>query len=228
MSRIKEVASWLAEPIAVWALFGTILLWILIGPWWSNCLEPRFRVLGILLQFYGIWTVYQGIKDKHKLFSQPSMICRCANYFRRFPLRKRQIVMGVAAATIQLPGISARLIVRAGQDASLSDRLSRLEANFDGLFNEVGDISSRVNAQTRSTVERLAAEEGARKHDVETVNRKLEAATAGGLHIDLLGLWLGVVPGTVIGGIAAELSALFGDAECKPVPWRSLWTLLAG
>ncbi|MDI4655635.1 hypothetical protein [Xanthobacter autotrophicus] len=226
MNRIKEVAIWLAEPIGIWALLGTILLWFLIGPWWSNCLEPRFRVLGIFLQLYGIWTVYQGIKDKHKLFSQPSMLCHCANYLRRFPLRKRQIVMGAIGATDGADSAAARLVVRAGPDASLSDRLSRLETNFDGLFNEVGHISSRLDAETKSTGERLSSEAEARKHDIETVNRKLEAATAGGLYIDLLGLGC-VVLGTVIGGIAPEMADWFGDPECKPVPWRSLWMLLA-
>ncbi|QRG05631.1 hypothetical protein EZH22_21630 [Xanthobacter dioxanivorans] len=223
VQRAMRIAVWLGEGNAVWALIGIVTLWIIYRQSWSNCLEPQIRLIATLLQSYGIWTVYQGIRERHNLFSKPNMLVRLVDYFQRFPLRKRHVVMAAGSATFEFGG-SSREIVKAAPDASVSDRLRRLESNFDSLFSEVGEVASRLEGASKSADQRFAAEAGARKHDIEVLAQRLEAATAGGLHIDLLGVSC-IFMGTAASGLAPELAAWFGDAGCQPIPFASIMSL---
>jgi hypothetical protein len=93
-------------------------------------------------------------------------------------------------------------------DASIEARLAALEANLATLRTEQAETVKEFQEATSKTNEAVDAERRAQESAVTALRVQLEGLGAGGLHVEMMGVFwlvLGVVLATVPGEIAAAL-----------------------
>jgi chromosome segregation ATPase len=96
-------------------------------------------------------------------------------------------------------------------DASVEARLAALEANLATLRTEQAETAKEFQEATRKTNDAVDAERRARESAVGSLRVQLEKLGAGGLHVEMMGVFwliLGVVLATVPGEIAAAFKWL--------------------
>lgn len=86
--------------------------------------------------------------------------------------------------------------------------MAALEANLVTLRTELAETAKEFQEATRKTNEAVDAERRARESAVAALRVQLEGLGAGGLHIEMMGVFwfvVGVVLATVSGDLAATL-----------------------
>ena len=165
----------------------------------------------LAFQLLGILTVVSGLRDKRRLFNRPSLLENIRRWLDRRPRwgAKPQTILVAGTGSISLSG-TAKLSVWRGTpaDGSIEARLAALEANLATLRTEQAETAKEYQEATRKTNEAVDAERRARESAVTTLRLQLEGLGAGGLHVEMMGVFwlvLGVVLATVPGEIAIAL-----------------------
>lgn len=209
---VRALAHWLVEPWRVWVPVLVVMLVLIVASQLPMSLaDPVLRYCGLAFQLLGILTVVSGLRDKRRLFNRPSLLENIRRWLDRRPRwgAKPETILLAGTGSISLSG-SAKLSVWRGTpaDASVDARLAALEANLATLRTEQAETAKELQEATRKTNEAVDAERRARESGVTALRVQLEGLGAGGLHVEMMGVfWLvvGVVLATVPGEIAAAL-----------------------
>lgn len=200
VARLKVVGPWLGEARYVWLALAVNIaaLVVALRPGTS---EPVIRLTGLALQVLGIGTVIWGISETRALFGHPSITSKAKSWFGRFPLLKRNIVIGVAAIE------SAEMIGKARgyvthnpvPSPTIEARLDALEKNIASIHERISHTQNEMDQELQKTNEAINAEKHARETEDNSLHSKLEATGTGGVHISAIGaswLFIGVTLST--------------------------------
>jgi len=212
---VKALARWLTEAWRVWIPVSFVVVVLTVASQLPLSLaDPVLRYCGLAFQLLGILTVVSGLRDKRRLFNRPSLVESIRLWIHRRPRwgAKQQTISVAGTGSIQISG-SARVSVWRGvpADASVEARLAALEENLATLKTEQSEAEKRFQEATRKTNEAVDAERRARKSAIGSLRVQLEKLGAGGLHVEMMGVFwlvLGIVLATVPGEIAAVLKWL--------------------
>ena len=212
---VKALARWLTEAWRVWIPVSVVVLVLTVASQLPLSLaDPVLRYCGLAFQLLGILTVVSGLRDKRRLFNRPSLVENILLWIHRWPRwgAKPQTNLVAGTGSISISG-SARVSRWRGvpADASVEARLAALEENLATLRTEQAEAEKRFQESTRKTNEAVDAERRARKSAIGSLRFQLEKLGAGGLHVEMMGVFwlvLGIVLATVPGEIAAVLKWL--------------------
>ncbi len=201
VSRIKQLWPWLVEARFAWLTLGVIgaALIVSLRPHTS---ESVIRLTGLVLQLLGIGTVIWGISETRALFGHPSFAAKAKSWFERFPLRRRNIVLAVGAASLAAATCKARGYLRYARTGVESNgwhspRRSGKKCLSHSRAHQRHRKGDR--RRIRKTAEAIKNEEHQRQTEDNVIRAKLEATGMGGVHISAIGaswLFVGVVLST--------------------------------
>lgn len=205
VARLKAVGPWLGEARYVWLALAVNIaaLAVALRPGTS---EPVIRLTGLALQVLGIGTVIWGISETRALFGHPSITSKAKGWFGRFPLLKRNIVIGVVGIE------SADMIGKARgyvthnpvPSPTIDARLDALEKNIVSIHERISQAQNEMDQELQKANEAIKAEKHARETEDNSLHSKLEATGTGGVHISSIGAsWLFV--GVVLSTAAIEI-----------------------
>lgn len=188
----RQFWDWLSEARRVWIVLGTLLIAVVVV-WQIGASEKAVRLAGLVLQVLGIGTVAVGIRDTRSVFGHPSLCRRLMEWFGRFPVYGgREVVIGMGATSLGMAGLRARVLISAPPGtASLESRVEALEKNLNFLRDEIDALHHEAEKNTRRLTEGISEEKQERVAEDQKLGKRLESATAGGLHISAMGVtWL--------------------------------------
>lgn len=208
-SRIRLLWPWLAEARYAWLAAGVIgvALVVSLRP---HTPESVIRLTGLVLQVLGIGTVIWGISETRALFGYPSFTAKAKSWLERFPLMRRNIVLGAGAGSLGIVTGKARAHSThrpAGPNPTTEERLESLERNIVLIHERISSTEREMDKEFRKTVEAIKTEEQARQTEDNDIRTKLEATGTGGVHISAIGAsWLFV--GVVLSTAGVEIAEL--------------------
>jgi len=207
-ARLRALGPWLGEARHVWlalAVNGVALL-VALRPGTS---EPVIRLAGLALQVLGIGTVIWGISETRALFGHPSITSKAKGWLGRFPLLKRNIVLGAAGCEMGSMIGKARAYVTHNPvpTPTVEARLEALEKNVVSIHERISQTQNEMDQELQKANEALKAEKQSREAEDGALHSKLEATGTGGVHISAIGAsWLFV--GVVLSTAAIEIERL--------------------
>ena len=220
-SRLKAIPAWLAEAWPAGLAVGVILIALVVAlvvialyPHDPHAAERAIRLAGLALQLLGIWTVIWGISETRALFGHPSLRSKIKEYLRRFPLRRRNHVIGVAAGSLSASMAKARAhgTYGPGPSPTTKTRLDALEKNVTAIHERITQTQKEMDEGLQKTADAIKTEEQSRLAEDKAIREKLEATGTGGVHISAIGacwLFLGVILSTASCEIAAGINHIF-------------------
>jgi hypothetical protein len=209
-SRLKAFWLWLIEgPMRyVWSL---ALLVVVAGLFLRlrGVNEPSVRLVGLVSQVLGIATVAWGAKKTREDFGYPSLTSRAMEWLKRFPLRRRDVVL--AADTGGMLAMAGKLrafgTVRPANQTTEA-RLDAVEKNIKAIHDRISGTQDEMDRGFSDASEALKREERTRAADDSAIREKLAATATGGLYITLIGAALLLV-GVVLSTASPEIAARF-------------------
>lgn len=212
---VSELAFWLCNTRPfIWGLLTIALvslLWVLS----SSCLERSIRFGGMGLQLVGVLLVAVGLRDTRQAFEdQPTTWQAIKQWFAGRPrFRPLRTVFAVANMTLGSDIMNARGRLGPVPNASLEDRVKRLEQQYGELFDEIG----KLGAETRQKLDELSNAVQAERHEREegdrSIREQLKKAVAGGLPLARIGAICFFI-GIVAASISLEIAKWFGGGAC--------------
>lgn len=169
------------------------------------------------------------------MFGRPSLSQKILAWFRQIAAAFRPpkpVTFQAGTGGVAIASGEARLVVRAGTQASLDRRVVILEENLDRLRDQVDAKETKLRNELGTVRDALGHEQRARESESRHIAVKMEELAVGGLHLEFVGLiWLvlGVLGTSIPDEIAKLLCALLSGAVQLPVvPVRPLATLARG
>jgi hypothetical protein len=169
--------------------------------------EPQIRLVGLLLQLFGIGTVAWGIYETRKLFSQAKLVDQLRGWLRRFPVYGGRVVSANLSITVPGASLEGRGYVSevVGTGVPLEARVQSLENNMRLTNTRIDQTQNEMDRRFRSQADLLKLEEQARAQHDEVLGTTLRASGTGGLYISAMGaLWLFV--GVTLSTAAPEIA----------------------
>jgi hypothetical protein len=158
--------------------------------------EPRVRIIGLLLQLLGLTTVAYGLRETRKLFNRPTLV---AERLRQFPpFTPKTYVLSAEPGTYHITGHAAEAQLQA---LSIEQRVEMLE----GRLAEQDRLMHKTWTNIRDTLE---SERRSRESADSTLQRQLEEFAAGGLHLETIGLFW-ILVGVILATASVEIAKLF-------------------
>lgn len=208
-SRIRLLWPWLVEARYAWIAAVVIIIALLVSLR-PHTPESVIRLTGLVLQVFGIGTVIFGISETRALFDHPSFSSKAKLWLERFPLMRRNVVLGTGAASLGIATCKARGHTThrpVGPNPTIEDRLESLERNIVLIHERISSAENEMDEEFRKAVEAIKAEEQARQTEDNSIRAKLEATGTGGVHISAIGAsWLFV--GVVLSTAGVEIAEL--------------------
>ena len=208
---VRALAHWLVGPWRVWVpALVVVLVLTIVSRFPLSLAEPALRYCGLAFQLLGILTVVSGIRNKRRLFNLPNLVKEVRIWLNQCPRlgAKPQTILFAGTGSISLSG-SGNLSVWCGApaDASVEARLAALEANLATLRTEQAETAKQLQEATRKTNEAVNSERGARESAVAALRVQLEGLGAGGLNVEMMGVfWL--VLGVVLATVPSEITVM--------------------
>jgi hypothetical protein len=206
--QTKAIGDWLWEAryCAVASLTIVAAVGFSLSP---GSTEQRIRLTGLFLQLIGIYSVFWGIRKTRAFFQTPSSLMTFRNWARRFPLRRRDAIVGVLGITLDAAVGSARGHSRhvAGLNASESARIEALEKNLDLIDQRISNLHTKVEKSDGAIKSELRDEKIERESEINTLKTMIEDLSTGGLDISAMGAVFLLV-GVILSTAAIELDRL--------------------
>lgn len=205
-SQLKAVWGWLAEARHVSVAVCAILIALIVSLR-PGTPEPVIRLTGLVLQLMGIATVIWGISETRALFGHPSLFSKATAWARRFPLLRRNIVIGLGAGSIVIAGVKGRGYTThgPGPNPTIQTRLDALERNVGAINERISQTQKELDEGLKKAADGLKNEEQIRSQEDNSIREKLEATGTGGVYISAIGAaWLFV--GVTLSTASVEIS----------------------
>jgi hypothetical protein len=194
---LKRVYIWLCKAKYLWLALSVLLFFLLFGffGFYPESNESRIRMMGLILQLFGIFTVFKGILELRKLFNHPSLRTIGIKWLKSFPPYR---IPKPITATLNVASTSMRAYIsgitlphRAGPNATIEERLSALESIFASIEHQTTEHEQQIS-----------------QLNILELEIKLETIETAGEYLSLIGLvWLFI--GLVMSTASVELSHLF-------------------
>jgi hypothetical protein len=210
LSWFKRLQSWILKAKFLWLTIIVLIIcvWIALFPEVAEC---RIRLAGLILQMFGIFTVFKGMIDLRKTFNQPSLSSIATRWLRSFPKfrpPKTTMHLTVQSAKHALTASLVRPKHRAGLNATVEDRIRVLESSIDTLELRVDNLQQQIDQVNREGNQGLVTERDIRERDIAELKESLETVETGGVFLSLIGLlWLSI--GLIMSTASVEISRLF-------------------
>jgi hypothetical protein len=158
-------------------LLGAILA--AIGLLWVLGCQDGIRNVGTVLQVLGVVTVYLNLRGTRILFGRPNSARSIVAWWARRPrLQPKGRILAAAAIVLGADTMSARATLGLGANATIEERVALLEKKYTSLFNEVGQLDSRLKTETSELETKLKAEAIQRDAGDKTIIDRVEEALA--------------------------------------------------
>jgi hypothetical protein len=193
-----------------WTALAGVIVAIVVGFGLSANTSAGVRYAGMMLQIFGLGTVAIGLSQVRRSFGRPSLVEKVVAWFRQLVaafLPPKPITGQANAGGVVTVAGEARVVVRAGPDASLDRRVTILEENLDRLRDEIDAKESKVRTELSTVKAAVEQEQRARETEARRLSSQMEELAVGGLHLELIGLaWL--ILGVLGTSIPDELAKL--------------------
>ncbi|MGH8538597.1 MAG: hypothetical protein ACREXM_19680 [Gammaproteobacteria bacterium] len=207
LPRLKAVWPWLAEARYAWLSVAVIVIALVVSLR-PHTAEPVIRLTGLVLQLMGIATVIWGISETRALFGHPSLTSKAKSWLARFPLLRRNVVIGVGGAALSAAVGKARGYGThgPGPNPTIQTRLDALEKNVIAIHERITQTQAEMDEGFYKSADALKREEQSRLAEDTAIREKLEATGTGGVHISAIGAsWLFV--GVILSTASVEIAA---------------------
>jgi hypothetical protein len=197
--------SWLAEAHLLWLALGVVAL-ALVASLHRGTTDLQIRSDGLVLQLLGIGTVAHGIHETRKFFGRPGILSLLRDWLSRFPRWRRQVIVGTGTGSLGLASLHARAHVWTPMDplAPVDAQVKALIQNVERLNQSLIQVQQEMDAALGRVTAALGEERTTRSKDVAELQKRLEIAETGGLHITFVGvIWL--VVGVVLTTLSPEI-----------------------
>lgn len=191
-SRVKQLWFWFVEARFAW-LALSVTMAALIVALRPHTSEAVIRLTGLVLQVLGIGTVIWGISETRALFGHPSFAAKVKSWLGRFPLRRREVIIGNGAVFHPGMTLNGRAYVThgPGKNPTIESRLDALEKNISLIHERISGAEKEMDEKFRMSTDMLKTEEHTRQIEDKAIREQLEATGTGGIHISSIGaLWL--------------------------------------
>ena len=208
LSRIKAVWPWLAEARHAWLPVAIIVVALVVSLR-PHTGEPVIRLTGLFLQLMGIATVIWGISETRALFGHPSLMRKAKTWLGRFPLLRRNVVIGVGGVSLSTSTGKAQAYGThgPGPKPTVDSRLNALEKNVTAIHERIKETHAEMDEGFQKSADALKREEQSRLAEDAAIRERLEATGTGGVHISAIGAsWLFV--GVILSTASVEIAAL--------------------
>jgi hypothetical protein len=213
---ISNIGSWLwkTRPL-VWVL-AAIAVVLVFGFIFSSCFERYVRFSGMALQLIGVMLIGIGLMDTRRAFEdQPTTWESIKQWWMGRPrFKPRHIKLEAAGLGIGVGGMSARMRVSAGPNASLEQRVAALEREHATLFDEVGKLSEETNRKIGELSNAVAGERSEREKADTGIKEQLKKAIVGGLALGRLGAVCFFI-GIIAASISPEIASWLATGTCQ-------------
>ncbi|WP_281184846.1 hypothetical protein [Trichlorobacter lovleyi] len=209
LQKLKDMKRWLAEMKYAWISLGVVLV-ALCAAVRPSSTEPQIRIIGLILQLLGIWTVIWGISETRAFFGHPTFIQKAKEWLVKCPLIKRKITSISGSCNISLVAggsATAFFVHGAGENPTLESRIQTAEKNILAIHERISQTQNSIEAEARNASSALQKEAQLRQAEDSILHTKLEVTGTGGVHISAIGAtWLFV--GVMLSTASVEISKL--------------------
>lgn len=207
--KLQIIIKWLwYEPRHVWLCFFLVAAAI-VTIFVRGGTEQTVRIVGMLLQLFGIITIIWGIVETRQFFGMDSPLVIITRWLTRFPLLRSTVICGVASSVTARNTGSARGHSSWPIDptAPIDQRITNAEKNIAVVQILITGFQQEFDKTCQEILERLKYEEQCRLGLSFEFHSRLKIYGTGGLHIAVIGaVWLFF--GTIFGSASPEICAL--------------------
>lgn len=174
-----------------------------------NLNEFWVRVIGVLMEVLGLWTVLSEIRQTRTTFGLPGFFETFIAWVKRVPIpgRRRVITAEVHAAEMAISAASATARIAASEDADLEVKVRVLRENVDALYQLVSDLRDKMRDLDNRAKKDLREETRKLGAELEKLEERLNLVHTGGLDISFLGV-IYVFAGMVLETFPTEIASL--------------------
>jgi hypothetical protein len=178
------------------------------------CREQQIRVIGLVLQLGGIFTVVRKLRATQDQFQlQTTSIWQWLKGFPQFP--SAHVNLHASDFSVGGPVFSdARIRTSPGPATPLEQRVALLEQQFAGLFDEVWRAVGEIKANADKLSDSIGVERAERAKTDKRHELQLQQAVAGNLDLDYAGV-LYFVLGTIASTASNEIARWLGASPCN-------------
>lgn len=205
----RRLREWVAE--AKISLFG--LMFVTVALVLSLAVlrtESAIRCTGYVLQLVGMVLAIRGLVGIRQFFGQPSIWSTVADWFRRFPMWKKDVRIDLQGGAVSVSGGRASLEIWAKDDASLTveQRLDAIARNQERLREEQRQQEKSLISISDNLEDHKKKTEAEYNRVSREFNTRLESLHTSELTLSLVGLvflTIGITLGTLSPEIAGWL-----------------------
>lgn len=205
---------WLSQMKYAWFSIGIVLVALCVAM--RPCsTEPQIRIIGLILQLLGIWTVVWGISETRAFFGHPTFIQKTKEWIMQCPLKHQNNASISGSCNISLianGSTSAFFVHGAGENPTIESRIQAAEKNILTIHERISQIQKSVETEAHKATSTLQKESQLRQIEDDILHTKLETTGTGGVHISAIGatwLFVGVILSTASVEITKLLKYLF-------------------
>jgi len=203
---LRAVWNWLNEARVFWFLV-LVAVGALIVAFGAEATEARVRVTGWVLQLLGLSTVAWGIRETRQMFRRPDVLALASAWLARYPKYPKYTgitgTIGTAEERDTAHAIG-HVSTKARAAPTLEDRVAALEDKLRSTTSQVQHTQRDLSLEVHNRQAALNQERQTREQQDQELERKLEVAETGGLHVSAVGLvWLAL--GLTLSTIPNEL-----------------------
>jgi hypothetical protein len=203
--RFALLPGWLLGSKYFWFVVGVVLVFC-AADWIGHCSgkphETRLTWAGWVLEVTGVFAIVVDIVKRERFFGRPSIFGDVLAWLRRFPLRKRNVVIAATGTSTSIVVGRGRLDAwhSTGPDAAVEARIASLEQNFYRLRESSQQEQDRLGKEINELQSALAHERKTREEQLATASKKLEETAVGDSYVELLSIiavFVGLTASTV-------------------------------
>jgi hypothetical protein len=220
ITYVFRMISWLWS-IPVVQVFVAAAVFSSLSFLFSNCVERKIRICGMVLQLLGAGTVIFSLLGAQRAFEDLLPLKRLRQLWSKRPRFSEQPrVISAAGLSAGVSGGGARMRVDLSPDAALPDRVKMLEQKFNSLFDEVGALDAQLKAAKQKFSQDLQSEQRERKRGDQNTREQLKRAIAESLVVQLFGATLLII-GIIMATASPEIASYLGYSSVCSEPYGS-------
>lgn len=208
--KFKLIAYWFYEP----KLFFLAVLYLCLAFSWIvffNYSEPSFRLIGLLLQIFGIVTVVLGIIQTREQFKHESYLKLFFNWVKRFPIKSKPVFIEPEGINVSMSigDVILHTVFKLNPNTPIQEQLIKIEKEILFLQSQIDNQTDKNMNELNNVKSQLATEKNERTNSINQTLKIIESTSTGGIHISFIGtIWL--LFGVIFSTASPELSKFLG------------------
>jgi hypothetical protein len=213
---IFDLITWFRRTQPLIAILAAVVLVAVLCILSASCLERQIRFSGWGLQLLGVILAGVALRDTRLAFDdQPTTWQAIKRWWSgRPPFGPQHHVLQAESLMVGISGGSARARVSPGPNTPLEQRVTMLERQYAGLFDEVGTLTAETKGEIEKISAELKAERNERQQSDNALVEQLKRAVAQGIPLGRVGIICFLI-GITAGTISSEIASIFGAGACQ-------------